>query len=95
MLTWDLAALSQWVGKWSRHERVPRNPLDFVEPNLCFAQRTQPDGGLVLRIGFDLECRPPGAVDGTDYYVDCPVTTDTLRQLAEDLRQVHHAFPVR
>ena len=95
LLTWELAALSNWVGAWSRNEPLARNPINFIEPNLCFERRAQADSGSVLRIGFDLECRPPGAVDGVDYYVDCPVTPDTLRQLAQDLRQLQEAFPVR
>lgn len=95
LLTWELAALSEWLGHWSRNEPVSRNPLEFVEPNLCFERRVHPDGSLVLRIGFDLECRPPGAVDEVDYYVECPVDSDTLRQLVQDLQQEQRAFPVR
>lgn len=95
LLTWELAGLSEWFETLSRGETVARNPCDFLEPNLCFALRPHPNGGHVLRIGFDLECRSPGALDEVDYYVDCPVGPDTLRQLAQDLQQEQRAFPVR
>ena len=95
LLTWELASFSDWLGQWSRNEPLSRNPLGFVEPNLCFERRDHPDGRLVLRIGFDLECRPPGAADEADYYVDCPVDADTLQRLLQDVQQEQRAFPVR
>lgn len=95
LLTWERAASSEWLEQWSRNEPDSPNPLDFMEPNLCFERRTHPGGSSMLRIGFDLECRPPRAVDEVDYYVDCAVDSDTLQQLVEDLRQEQRAFPAR
>ena len=93
LLTWELATLREWIEQWSRNKPDSRNPLDFMEPNLCFERRMTPDGRSVLRISFDLECRPLGAVDEVDYYVDCSVDSATLRQLVQDLRQEQKAFP--
>ena len=91
LLTWELAELSEWFEHMSRTEPVVHNPLAFLEPNLSFALRPHPNGGLLLRIELDLEFCLPGVEDG----VECLVNLGTLRQAAEDLQQQLRTFPIR
>jgi hypothetical protein len=95
LLTWEVLELINWLYDISNNIEVKWNPLEFIEPNLSFILIKGEDDKRCLRIKFDLESRPESAKDDIDYFVDCQLTNEALRQMAQGLKIELKKYPQR
>jgi len=77
----------------------PWNPLEFVEPNISFELGSLTDGGPVLRVRFELECRPPWSqadtVSENPYIIEFPLSDLDLKAAVDCLVEEQRRFPPR
>ena len=53
--------------------------MTFIEPNLSFELLNEPtENNKLIRMKFDLECRPKSATDDKEYFVDISADRDEL-----------------
>jgi len=70
--------------------------MTFTEPNLSFEILNEPtDDTKLIRIKFDLECRPKSATDDREYFVDISANKDELNAIIEGLKNELNKYPER
>jgi hypothetical protein len=98
LLTYEVAGLADWFEANARGAPVGE-AIGFIEPNLTFRLTNDSDGNQVLRIYFELECRPPWAAARAagpeDLWLDLPLTDLDLTAAARSLRAQLARFPQR
>jgi hypothetical protein len=98
LLTGDVEGLARWLDAVAEG-RAQEREIDFLEPNLSFELRDESDGGVTLRVWFELESRPSWApADGAsarDLWVDLDVSKRDVRRSASELREHLQTFPPR
>jgi len=98
MTTWDAAGLADWLEGFARG-MGPDERLGFTEPNLAFEVRTDPGQRRVMRVYFELECRPPWAasrvVGADEFWIEFPLAELDLLSAAGALRAQLQHFPPR
>lgn len=95
LLTWDVERIVKWLSDLADNKTVQDESLEFIEHNLSFHLLDNRSEVKGIRISFDLESRPQSATDEKLYFVDCLLTNDLLRQLAQDLMTELSKFPKR
>jgi hypothetical protein len=95
LLTWEVEELINWLSDISNNNEVKWNPLEFIEPNLSFEIEKNEDSSKRLQIRFQLESRPKTASDDIDYFVDCVLTNEEIKQIAQGLQIELEKYPQR
>jgi hypothetical protein len=94
LLTYEVERLADWFEQLARGDRETRFQ-GFIEPNISFELIGNSEA--TLRIFFDLEFKPPWAVQDADeeHYLDFPLNPSELRDAAESLRSELKKYPQR
>ena len=96
LLTWEVMALINWFSDLSENREVKHTLMEFLEPNLSFELINECDSEIKsIRILFDLEARPRSATDDKEYFVDCKLDKNDLRQIAIELSKELEKYPER
>jgi hypothetical protein len=100
MLTWEAARLAGWLEILSIPTFVFKPYMGFIEPVLRFEIDSFETGAFIIRIGFELELRPPWETskivnEDKTYWVTLIVTTNELALAAKDLDAQLEQFPLR
>jgi hypothetical protein len=95
LLTYEAVALAEWLDAVAAGTAADAGQ-SFLEPCLSLELREGPGEGLVLRVYFQHEFRPPWALDLDDEAVlEVSAHADALRGAATALRAQLRAFPQR
>ncbi len=94
LLTSEVKEIINWLDNLSMNKWTERN-LSFLEPNLEFDLIKSLTDLKTVRISFDLESRPNGADEEKEYYVDCELNSEELKNIAQELIQELKQFPER
>ncbi|MDL2309401.1 hypothetical protein LJC53_07455 [Bacteroidales bacterium OttesenSCG-928-C03] len=87
LTTCEVGELINWFETFLQREKPVLRELSFMEPNLSFELLDcKSDGLTMFRIKFDLESRPKSATDDREYFVDCLVDDQELKQIVENLK---------
>ena len=96
LLTWEVMELITWFSYLSENRKVRYELLEFIEPNLSFELISKYDSEIKnIRIHFKLESRPKSATDDREYFVDCELNKNDLKQIVVDLRKEIEKYPER
>ena len=96
LLTWEVMELITWFSYLSENRKVRYELLEFIEPNLSFELISKYDSEIkIIRIHFKLELRPQSASDDIEYFIDCELNKDDLKQIAADLSKELEKYPER
>ena len=70
--------------------------MTFIEPNLSFELLNEPtENNKLIRMKFDLECRPKSATDDKEYFVDISADRDELIAIKKELKDELNKYPER
>ena len=90
------------LGRWLAHAADPEAEVEwltFTEPNLWFDRRHCSASSVVLRVGFELEARPPdrpsSTADDDEVWMDLHLSGDQLRQASAAWLDELRRYPVR
>jgi len=89
LLTREVAALADWLEARSRSGKGA-GKIGFIEPNLYFRWKKG-----VLRVDFEIECRPPWAKDVSEFYLLFSPSPEELASAAASLREQLRKHPAR
>ena len=99
LLTYEVAALADWLERVAERRHDAPQTISFTEPNLRLDLATTSMGEDVLRVFFELESRPPWfpdvAVPGEPVWVEFPLCELDLPTAARSLREQLAHFPQR
>jgi hypothetical protein len=95
LLTWEVEEIIKWLDDLSKQKVNIETSIEFIEPNLSFEFIQDESNEKIIRIKFNLESRPKSAKDEIEYYVDCRMTCEQLKQAANELSQELSKFPQR
>ncbi|MET4084265.1 hypothetical protein ABIB40_004241 [Pedobacter sp. UYP30] len=64
LTTWEVQEITDWFEQLSADKEPEFRLITFTEPNLSFELLNEPtDNKKLIRIKFDLECRPKSALN--------------------------------
>jgi len=96
LTTWEFKQIIDWFDTLSLNEEPEFRFMTFTEPNLSFEILNEPtDDTKLIRIKFDLECRPKSATDDREYFVDISANKDELNAIIEGLKNELNKYPER
>ena len=96
LTTWEVHEIIKWFDKLSKDKGPEYRLLTFTEPNLSFKLLNEPtDNEKLIRIKFDLECRPKSATDDKEYFVDISADNDELITIKERLKDELNKYSER
>ena len=96
LTTWEVNELINWFNTLSKDRLPEYRQLRFTEPNLSFELLDSNRKSLkMFRINFRLELRPQSAKEDKEYFVDCLVDNQELRQISDELKIELDKYPVR
>jgi hypothetical protein len=96
LATWEMQDIIDWFDELSADKKPAFRLLTFTEPNLSFELLNEPaDDTKMIRIKFDLECRPDFATDDKEYFVDISADKDELIAIKQGLEAELGNFPER
>lgn len=85
-----------WFDTLSLNKDPKFRLMTFTEPNLSFELLNDPaDETKLIRIKFDLECRPQSATDDKEYFMDILAEKDELIRIKEGLKDELSKYPER
>ena len=96
LLTGEVMELITWFSYLSENREVRYTLMEFMEPNLSFELISKYDSEIKnIRIHFKLESRPQSAIDDREYFVDCKLNKNDLKQIVVDLSKEIEKYPER
>jgi len=96
LTTWEVQEIIEWFDKITRDKEPEYRLLTFTEPNLSFELLNEPtDNEKLIRIKFDLECRPKSATDDKEYFVDILADKNEIITIKERLKDELNKYPER
>jgi hypothetical protein len=96
LTTWEVQEIIDWFVKLSADKEPEFRLMTFTEPNLSFELLNEPtDNTKLIRIKFDLECRPKCATDDKEYFVDVSADKDELLAIKNGLNDELSKYPER
>jgi len=96
LLTGEVMELITWFSYLSENRAVRYTLMEFMEPNLSFELISKYDSEIKnIRIHFKLESRPQSATDDREYFVDCKLNKNDLKQIVVDLSKEIEKYPER
>lgn len=96
LTTWEFKEIIDWFDTLSLNEEPEFRLMRFTEPNLSFELLNEPTNETkMIRIKFDLECRPNSAIDDKEYFVDISVDKDELIAIKKGLKDELINYPER
>jgi hypothetical protein len=97
LLTWELAELAVWFHKIAENNSGDSN-IEFMEPELRFEWFRESQNTLRVHLSYSLRpvWSPYSGPDAeNDLYIDFAPNPETLKQIANSLREAAERFPVR
>jgi len=96
LTTWNFQEIIGWFDKLSKDKEPEYSLIAFTEPNLSLELLNEPtDNTILIRIKFDLECRPKSATDDKRYFVDIMANKDELNTITKGLKDELSKYPER
>jgi len=96
LTTWEVQEIIDWFDQLSTDKEPEYRLMTFTEPNLSFELLNEPtDNNKLIRIKFDLECRPKSAIDDKEYFVDISADRDELITIKKGLNDELNKYPER
>lgn len=96
LTTWEVQEIIDWFDQLSADKDPEFRLMTFTEPNLSFELLNEPtDNNKLIRIKFDLECRPKSATDDKEYFVDVSADRDELITIKKGLKDELNKYPER
>ncbi len=96
LTTWEVQKIIDWFDQLSADKEPEFRLMTFTEPNLSFELLNEPtENNKLIRIKFDLECRPKSATDDKEYFVDISAEKDELITIKERLNDELTKYPER
>jgi hypothetical protein len=96
LTTWEVQEIIDWFDKLSADKEPELRLMTFTEPNLSFELLNEPsDNNKLIRIKFDLECRPKSATGDKEYFVDISADRDELNTIKKGLKDELNKYPER
>ncbi len=96
LTTWEVQEIIDWFDQLSADKEPEFRLMTFTEPNLSFELLNEPtDKNKLIRIKFDLECRPKSATDDKEYFVDISADRDELITIKKGLKDELNKYPQR
>lgn len=96
LTTWEVQEIIDWCDQLSANKEPEFRLMKFTEPNLSFELLNEPTNNKkLIRIKFDLECRPKSATDDKEYFVDISVDRDELITIKKGLIDELNKYPER
>ena len=96
LTTWEFQEIIEWFDKLSKDKEPEFRLLTFTEPNLSFELLNEStENEKLIRIKFDLECRPKSATDDKEYFIDISADKDELITIKERLKDELNEYPER
>ncbi|MCC3153063.1 hypothetical protein Q3A66_08070 [Hymenobacter sp. BT770] len=93
LTTWDLGLLAKWFSDLSQNQSV-NTELGFIEPNLSWELVSSDETKKIIRMHFDLECRPPNALD-EEVFLDFSFDDSDLEKISRAFLSELNKFPKR
>ncbi len=97
LLTYEASRLADWLDLLGRGTATAEE-IGFIEPNISFRSVKLPRG-VVLRVNFELEARPPWApsdfVGDQPFWMDFHILGPELGSAAASLRDQLKEYPQR
>ncbi|TXK17854.1 hypothetical protein FVR03_24175 [Pontibacter qinzhouensis] len=96
LTTWEVQEIIDWFDQLSADKEPEFRLMTFTEPNLSFELLNEPiENNKLIRIKFDLECRPKSATDDKEYFVDISADRDELIAIKKGLKDELNKYPER
>ena len=93
---WEVQEIIDWFDKLSADKEPEFRLMTFTEPNLSFELLNEPTNNTkLIRIKFDLECRPKSASDDKEYFVVISADKDELLTIKKGLKDELSKYPER
>jgi len=96
LTTWEVQEIIDWFDQLSSDKQPEYRLMTFIEPNLSFELLNEPtENNKLIRMKFDLECRPKSATDDKEYFVDISADRDELIAIKKELKDELNKYPER
>lgn len=96
LTTWEVQEIIDWFDQLSNDKEPEYRLLTFTEPNLSFELLNNPaDKTKLIKIKFDLECRPKSATDDKEYFVKISTDNHGLNIISKELKDELNCYPER
>lgn len=96
LTTWEVQEIIDWFDKLSADKAPEFRLMTFTEPNLSFELLNEStDNPKLIRIKFDLECRPKSATDDKECFVDIWADKEELIAIKKELKDELSKYPER
>lgn len=96
LTTWEVQEIIDWFDQLSADKEPEYRLITFTEPNLSFELLNEPtDNNKLIRMNFDLECRPNSAIDDKEYFVDISADREELITIKKGLKDELNKYPER
>ena len=96
LTTWEVQEIIDWFDQLSADKEPEFRLMTFTEPNLSFELLNEPtDNNKLIKIKFDLECKPKSATDDKEYFVDISADRDELIAIKKGLIDELNKYPER
>jgi hypothetical protein len=94
--TWEVQEIIDWFDLLSADKEPKYRLITFIEPNLSFELLNEAkNSDKLIRLRFDLECRPKSATDDKEYFVDISADKEGLIAIIRGLKDELSKYPER